>query len=88
MKVPGTLLRKKISFWQSQGILREINTDVFLLVEEADNKDKGEVATDIICEDDESESAMASSQDQREEELQVSPHSWDIFVLSLLFTLN
>lgn len=88
MKVPGTLLRKKISFWQSQGILREISTDVFLLVEETNNKNKGEVTSDIICEDDESESAMASSQDQREEELQVSLHSWNISVLLLFSTFN
>lgn len=73
MKVPATLLRKKIGFWQSQGLLREIDTDVFVLIEDDDDtKEKGQITTDIICEDDESESAMASSQDQREEELQVT----------------
>lgn len=30
--------------------------------------------TDMVCEDEETESAMASAHDQREEELQVSIH--------------
>lgn len=71
MKVPATLLRKKIVFWQSQGILKETSNNVFLLVEESSSKGKPSASTDIVCEDDETESVMASYQDQREEELQV-----------------
>lgn len=69
MHIPPTLLKRKISFWQSHGLITESSLNVFQLVEDA----KGEVSqnvSDIILED-ESESAMASSQDQREEELQV-----------------
>lgn len=68
MQVPPTLLKKKISFWQSHGLLAEKN-NVFYLVEEQDNKQKNQPAE--IVEDFESESVMASTQDQREEELQV-----------------
>lgn len=68
MQVPPTLLKKKISFWQSHSLLVERN-NVFYLVEEQDDKNKHSSAE--IVEDFESESAMASAQDQREEELQV-----------------
>ena len=70
MQVPSTALRRKIAFWQSQGILKEESTDTFVLVEEQ----KGpSVAHDVVMmdSDDEAESAMASAKDQREEELQV-----------------
>ncbi|XP_073975061.1 anaphase promoting complex subunit morula isoform X2 [Rhodnius prolixus] len=72
LHVPPTVLRRRIAFWQSQGLLREISTDTFLLIEETSGKSaKVPVITDMICEDDEAESIMASAQDQREEELQV-----------------
>lgn len=72
MNVPATLLKKKISFWQTHGILKEVTNNVFMLVEESSTKGRTASTTDIVCEDDESESAMASYQDQREEELHVS----------------
>ncbi|GLH11361.1 Anaphase-promoting complex subunit 2 [Gryllus bimaculatus] len=71
MHVPSTVLRRKIAFWQSQGLLREISTDTFLLVEENPSRSKCPVPAEMVCEDEESESAMASAHDQREEELQV-----------------
>lgn len=71
MHVPSTVLRRKIAFWQSQGLLREVCTDSFLLVEETAARSKCPVPTEMVCEDEESESAMASAHDQREEELQV-----------------
>ncbi|XP_021926586.1 anaphase-promoting complex subunit 2 isoform X2 [Zootermopsis nevadensis] len=71
MHVPATVLRRKIAFWQSQGMLREISTDSFLLVEESSTRSKCPVPPDMVCEDEETESAMASAHDQREEELQV-----------------
>lgn len=69
MQVPPTVLRKKIRFWQSHGLLVEKSTNVFLLVEEQDDTQMSHA--EIMVEDYESESAMASVQDQREEELQV-----------------
>ncbi|XP_067004982.2 anaphase-promoting complex subunit 2 [Anabrus simplex] len=71
MHVPSTVLRRKIAYWQSQGLLREVSTDTFLLVEENPTRSKCPVPAEMVCEDEESESAMASAHDQREEELQV-----------------
>ncbi|XP_054275023.1 anaphase-promoting complex subunit 2 isoform X2 [Macrosteles quadrilineatus] len=73
MLVPSTILRRKITFWQTQGLLKETATDCFTLVEEvgARGGNRGNVVTEMVCEDEESESAMASAHDQREEELQV-----------------
>lgn len=68
LQMPATALRRKIAYWQTQGLLREEATDKFVLVEEH----KGRAMHDIIVtDDDEAESAMASAQTQREEELQV-----------------
>lgn len=74
MKVPITILRRKISYWQSMGILSEKSTDYYILVE-GSNANKSHGATnqvqEMICEDEETESVMASAHDQREGELQV-----------------
>ncbi|XP_074654773.1 anaphase-promoting complex subunit 2-like [Tubulanus polymorphus] len=67
MHMPVSALRRKITFWQSQGILKEESADTFILIEEH----KGRHHDIIPLEEDEMESAMASSEDQREEELQV-----------------
>lgn len=70
MQVPSTVLRRKIGFWQSHGILIETSLDVFSILE--DSKSKGtNIQEGLFVEDYEAESAMASAQDQREEELQV-----------------
>lgn len=69
MNVPPSILRKRIVFWQSQGLIRESRDGIFTLVE-GDHGTESSHAHDI-CEDDEAESAMASASDQREEELQV-----------------
>lgn len=74
MKVPVTVLRRKITYWQSMGLISEKSPDNFVLVDDSDPC-KGSGASnqvqDMICEDDETESAMASAHDQREGELQV-----------------
>ena len=67
LQMPATALRRKIAYWQTQGLLKEETTDTFLLVEEH----KGRTHDVIVPDDDETESAMASAQSQREEELQV-----------------
>ncbi|XP_066583015.1 anaphase-promoting complex subunit 2 isoform X2 [Prorops nasuta] len=68
MHAPPTVLRRKIIFWISQGLLKEVSTDVFILQEESSIKNRP--CTEIV-EEEEIESAMASASDQREEELQV-----------------
>lgn len=70
-----------------QGVLQEVEPDVFVLVEGEDVGEEGQVAAvgvsqpDIAppaLEEDEAESVMASAQDQREEELQVRNPQYDI----------
>lgn len=80
MQVPPTVLRTKIGFWQSRGLLVEKSANVFYLVERQDDNHMS--SSEIVVEDYESESAMASAQDQREEELQV--HLKFVFYLCLL----
>ena len=66
-------LRRKIAFWQGHGLLREDDDapDTFILVE--DYRDEGGGGREAInMDEDEAESAMASSHEQKEEELQVS----------------
>ncbi|XP_028171394.1 anaphase-promoting complex subunit 2 [Ostrinia nubilalis] len=74
MKVPVTVLRRKITYWQSMGVIAEKSPDTFVLVDGSDET-KSNVANnqvqEMICEDDETESVMASAHDQREGELQV-----------------
>ncbi|KAL5012414.1 hypothetical protein ScPMuIL_010965 [Solemya velum] len=67
LQMPATALRRKVAFWQSQGLLKEETTDTFLLVEEH----KGRTQDIMVTDEDETESAMASASAQREEELQV-----------------
>ncbi|XP_012279074.1 anaphase-promoting complex subunit 2 [Orussus abietinus] len=68
MHAPATVLRRKITFWLSQGLLKEVSPDTFTLQEESNSKHQ--LLTEIV-EDEEVESAMTSASDQREEELQV-----------------
>ena len=70
IKVPVSTLRRKISYWQSQGVVCESAPDVFSLVEDGDTRlegvnDLSSVATGM---EDEEDSVTASSADQREEE--------------------
>ena len=69
IKVPPSILRRRIVFWQSRNILCEIRPGIFKLIED---EPKTIVDGDIQPVDEDIESAMASTIDQREEELQVS----------------
>lgn len=71
IKVPSTVLRKRITFWISHRIITQPATDFYRLVENANEAGSSRQAALAECDDDESESAMASVSDQREEELQV-----------------
>lgn len=65
MQMQASMLRRKITFWQSHGILQEKEKDVFVLVEEKRSQNQ-----DLVVVEEEAESVTASSHDQREEELQ------------------
>ncbi|KAK6194717.1 hypothetical protein SNE40_000298 [Patella caerulea] len=66
LQMSVSALRRKITYWQTQGLLKEEVPDTFVLVDEV----KGQ-GHEVVMVEDESESAMASAQQQREEELQV-----------------
>ncbi|ESP05035.1 hypothetical protein LOTGIDRAFT_109593 [Lottia gigantea] len=66
LQMSVSALRRKITYWQSQGLLKEEVPDTFVLVDEV----KGQ-GHEVVMAEDESESAMTSAYQQREEELQV-----------------
>lgn len=67
MQMQASVLRRKITFWQNHGILHEEENDIFELMEDQKKSTKDAV---VMIEDEE-ESVTASSQDMKEEELQV-----------------
>lgn len=72
VKVQASVLRKRIMFWVSHGLINETGTDYFTIIENlSDNPAESRHQYLDECEDDENESAMASASDQREEELKV-----------------
>lgn len=72
MKITPVVLRKKISFWQSHGLVRETATDEYRLIEEPDDGASHSVSLPVAVEDDEeADNVMESANDEREEALQV-----------------
>lgn len=74
MMTSCSVLRRKISFWQSQGVLIETAADQYMVLEESSSlncKPRPSMPLSMFYEEDEAESAVASAQDQRNEELQV-----------------
>ncbi|KAM4664309.1 anaphase-promoting complex subunit 2 [Discoglossus pictus] len=69
LKVPVTSLRRKMTLWLQQGVLREDPPGTFTVIEE-EQKDRTEKVV-LIDSDEEGDSAMASQADQKEEELQL-----------------
>lgn len=74
LKLPGSVLRKRIALWQTHGIIREQSGgDVFVLVQDSSDMSSEDMMQtgSLECDEDETESAMASASEQREEDLQV-----------------
>ncbi|XP_036756656.2 anaphase-promoting complex subunit 2 isoform X2 [Manis pentadactyla] len=67
VKMPVALLRRRMSVWLQQGVLREEPAGTFSVVEEERPQDRDNMV--LIDSDDESDSGMASQADQKEEEL-------------------
>ena len=69
LKIPVSTLRRRIAFWQAQGLIKEVATDKYALIEE------GMVEVDqgdgIAAEDEEAESVTKSTKSQRAEELEM-----------------
>lgn len=74
MNMPPSILRKRLVFWQSQGLIRESRENLFVVNDRTSKTDATEemqTQAPDVCDDEEAESAMESASDQREEELQV-----------------
>jgi len=72
LSIPVSALRRRITFWLSQGLVREVAADRFRLIEEGPMRRlSGSGACLDVAADDEAESVTRTSKDQRDEELQV-----------------
>ena len=69
--MPAALLRRRLSVWLQQGVLREEPAGTFSVVEEERPQDRDNMV--LVDSDDESDSGLASQADQKEEELLVRP---------------
>lgn len=70
MNVPPSLLKRRIGFWQLQGLIKETKENLFVLCDDDQTVEESmEVQANVVV--DEEETAMASANDQREEELSV-----------------
>lgn len=82
INMPPSVLRRRIGFWQLQGLVRETTENLFVLCDE--NQD-GEMEThanaNVVLDEEET---MVSANDQREEELQVF---WS-YILGMLTNLD
>ena len=83
LKIPVSTLQRKIAFWQTQGLIKESGLDNYVLVEEGPMRRMSGHGV-IGGEDDESESLVRTSSDQRAEELQVF---WS-YIVNMLINLE
>nr|XP_012639946.1 anaphase-promoting complex subunit 2-like isoform X1 [Microcebus murinus] len=67
VKMPVALLRRRMSVWLQQGVLREEPPGTFSVIEEERPQDRDNMV--LVDSDEESDSGMASQADQKEEEL-------------------
>jgi anaphase-promoting complex subunit 2 len=81
IQMPQSVLKRRIGFWQIQGLIRETKENNFVLCEEG-SADSTDTHTHVVIE--ESEEVMVSSNDQREEELQVF---WN-YIVGMLTNLD
>uniref|UniRef100_A0A2P2I5F3 Anaphase-promoting complex subunit 2 n=1 Tax=Hirondellea gigas TaxID=1518452 RepID=A0A2P2I5F3_9CRUS len=84
-KTTSSTVRKLVSFWVGQGVLKEVSPDVYEVCEDGVCKGSGSagLAPPPAAEDD-AESAMAPSEVQRDEELEVL---WS-YILGMLTNLE
>lgn len=85
MNMPQSVLRRRIGFWQLQGLIKETRENFFVLCDEdqpCDDDEAMEASANVVME--EEETCMASASDQREEELGVF---WS-YILGMLTNLD
>lgn len=82
INMPQSVLRRRIGFWQLQGLIRETQENLFALCDEnQDDVNKIETEANVVLDEEET---MVSATDQREEELQVF---WS-YILGMLTNLD
>jgi len=84
LKIPISTLRRRLTFWQTQGLLREFATDKYALVEEGMSDVEHGEGLAAGAEDEDSESVTKSTKNQRAEELQVF---WS-YIVNMLINLE
>ena len=86
LKVPLSTVRRKMAFWQGQGLVQESSPDHFKLIEEGPMRRMSGIASNNEADmhDDESESVTRNSSDQRTEELAVF---WN-YITNMLINLE
>lgn len=84
LKIPVSTLRRRIAFWQTQGLVKETGTDKYTLIEEGPMRRMSGVSGEVTAEDEECESVTRTSRDQRAEELQVF---WS-YIVNMLINLE
>lgn len=70
LKIPISTLRRRVTFWQTQGLIKEVAYDKYALIEEGMTEVEHSDAI-ITGEDEEAESVTKSTKNQRAEELEV-----------------
>lgn len=81
IQMPSTVLKRRIGFWQIQGIIRETKENFYVLCDDETGDSSNSHANVMM---DEGEEVMVSSNDQREEELQVF---WN-YIVGMLTNLD
>ncbi|MGH0172400.1 UNVERIFIED_CONTAM: hypothetical protein FKN15_071817 [Acipenser sinensis] len=74
LEMPTSVLRRRMTLWQQQGVLREEPAGTFVVVEKA-QCERPEKNVVLLESDEEGESNMATQSEQKEEKLQVQ-HSF------------
>ncbi|KAG5679053.1 hypothetical protein PVAND_008650 [Polypedilum vanderplanki] len=81
INMPPSVLRRRIGFWQLQGLIRETKENLFVLCDEKQQDCEMETQVNVVLDEEET---MVSANDQREEELQVF---WS-YILGMLTNLD
>ena len=86
LKIPISTLRRKMTYWQGQGLVQESSPDLFKLIEEGPVRRMSGVTGNLETAemDEEAESVTRTSSDQRAEELKVF---WS-FIYNMLVNLE
>ena len=84
LQIQLSSLRRRIAFWQTQGLIKEEEGDVYSLAESGVHSNAGTASTNTSVMMDEAEAMVTTSEDQRVEELEVF---WK-YIVNMLINLT